>query len=623
MGAYIGNWYDKKQNISVITRYNAVTGYFKGDKSLKSEKQNRIKDIIAPYILPDDNFAEMDKQAAAEFAGEIDSAKLMEYIGYKRSQEIRFKKDAKGEKKNLYPFADLSCDRLRRMITHSHPYIALEAKLALARKDFFYYCHLKAPDFYNTNRPYIVKLCDELQEFYESDDMAIIISMPPRHGKSRTATLFEQWIFGKNNLAKIITGSYNETVSTTFSKAVRNGISEVKAAPDIIVFSDVFPEVRIQRGEGAMNMWSLEGQYSSYLATSPDGTVTGFGGSLIVIDDIVKHALEAFNENLLEAHWKWFTDTMLSRRESGGKIIIIMTRWASKDLAGRIESYLKREKRPHRVVKMKAVVNEETHEMLCPEVLTYNDYLFAVNAMSEEIAKANYQQEPIDLKGRLYQSFKTYSSIPCDENGRPVFTAIKAYCDTADEGSDYLCNIIYGVHHGYAYILDVYYTKEGMEITEEETARRLRNHNVGVADIESNNGGRGFARSVQRIMREILEFFGCSVNWFHQSENKRARILTSATFVQNNILFPEGWEFMWPEYHEAMFKYQKEGKNAHDDAPDATTGVAEKCNDNSVTISILGENDEDENIPAASQGLKGIIHRVLGRLSDNDTDKWR
>ena len=59
--------------------------------------------------------------------------------------------------------------------------------------------------------------------------------------------------------------------------------------------------------------------------------------------------------------------------------------------------------------------------------------------MSEEIASANYQQQPIDLKGRLYSSFKTYTDIPRDEHGRPLFTHIRSYTDTADTGSGCPC----------------------------------------------------------------------------------------------------------------------------------------------------------------------------------------
>lgn len=464
--------------------------------------------------------------------------------------------------------------------------IKLGAKVELAKREFFFYCQLKAPDFYKSDRAYLVELCNEFQEFLESDDEVMIVNEPPRHGKSRTAGNLVEWVLGKDQKQKVMTGSYNETLSTMFSKNVRNSILEVKADQYKPVFSDVFPGVTIKRGDGAMNLWSLDGGYNNYLATSPTGTATGFGCSLMIIDDLIKNAEEANNEAVKEKHWEWFTNTMLSRLEEGGKIIIIMTRWASDDLAGRALEYYTEQGVKVRHISMKALIDKEKKQMLCPEVLSYKSYIRKTKAMGEDIASANYQQEPIDLKGRLYSSFKTYTDLPKDDKGNLLFTAIKSYGDTADEGTDYLCHIIYGVYNKEAYVLDVYYTKEPMEVTETETAKRLYDYVVNVADIESNNGGKGFARSVKRILSDVYKSNKTRIKWFHQSKNKVARILSNSTWVMDHVYFPVNWRDRWPEYYSAMAKYQREGKNKHDDAPDATTGIAE-CIDKGNGVSVL------------------------------------
>lgn len=460
--------------------------------------------------------------------------------------------------------------------------IKLGAKLELARREFFFYCNLKAPDFYKPERKFLVDLCNEFQSFFFSEDKVLIINEPPRHGKSRTAGLFVEWVLGKDKNQKVMTGSYNETLSTMFSKNVRNDIMEQKGDVYKPVFSDVFPGVSIKKGDASMNLWSLEGGYNNYLATSPTGTATGFGCTLLIIDDLIKNAEEANNENVKEKHWEWFTNTMLSRLEEGGKIIIIMTRWASDDLAGRALEHYTEQSLKVRHITMKALQDDGT--MLCEEILSRKTYEEKIKAMGAEIASANYQQEPIDLKGRLYSSFKTYDKLPKDGDGNLLFSGIFAYCDTADEGSDYLCNIIYGAYLNEAYILDVYYTKEGMEITEPETAKRLHEYGVNVSRIESNNGGRGFARNIRRILHETYDSNKTTVNWFHQSKNKIARILSNSTWVMNHIYYPVNWRERWPDYYKDMTKYQKEGKNAHDDAPDATTGVAENFNGGGVSV---------------------------------------
>lgn len=453
------------------------------------------------------------------------------------------------------------------------------AKIELARREFFFYCHLKAPDFYREDRKYLVDLCTDFQEFMESDDEVMVLNLPPRHGKSRTAGLFVEWVLGNDQTAKIMTGSYNETLSTMFSKNVRNDIQEEKADENRIVFSDIFPGVQIKRGDGAMNLWSLEGGYNNYLATSPTGTATGFGATLLIIDDLIKNAEEANNELTKEKHWTWFTDTMLSRLEEGGKIIIIMTRWASDDLAGRALDHFKEAGAKVRHISMKALRDDGT--MLCPEVLSWKSYEAKIKAMGADIASANYQQEPIDLKGRLYTSFKTYEKLPVDDKGKSLFEGIYSYTDTADEGDDFLCTIIWGVYLKEAYVLDVYYTKAGMEVTEPETARRFYELRVTRARIESNNGGSGFARNVIRILSEAYKSNYTDVKWFHQSKNKKARILSNSTWIMNHVYYPVNWRDKWPEYHDAMIKYQREGENRHDDAPDATTGMVE-------TMTMLG-----------------------------------
>jgi conserved hypothetical protein len=443
--------------------------------------------------------------------------------------------------------------------------IKLEAKKELARRDFWYYCKLLGKkDFYNDKKEYLKDLCNQLQSFIDSNKKILVINMPPRFGKSYTATLFVQWLLGRNNKLKIMTGSYNETLSSTFAKQVRDMIA-TEQTQGVTVYRDIFPDTKIKYGEASMNKWALEGsQVANYLATSPTGTATGFGADLIVIDDLIKNSEEAYNSNVLEKHIDWFTNTMLSRTEKGFKLIIIMTRWASNDLAGFILSNY--DNVVH--INYKAINDDGTP--LDEGTLSLEDFEFKTKNMAKEIVYANYQQEPIDIKGRLYSEFKTYVDLPKEK-----IVKIASYCDTADTGDDFLCNIIYADCKDSAYILDVIYTKEAMEITEPLVAEAYKKFNVNVADIESNNGGRAFARNIERITRDKGNY-KTVVKWFHQSGNKIARILSNSAWVNNNIYMPIDWKNKWSEFAKDIISYQKEGKNKHDDGPDALTGVAEK-----------------------------------------------
>ena len=456
------------------------------------------------------------------------------------------------------------------MIDRHDPKLQQEFKKELARREFWQYCKFTSPDFYTNDRTFLKDLAEKLQWFIEeATEQIMVVNMPPRHGKSRTATKFVQWLFGRYGKdTKVMTGSYNETLSSTFAKQVRDTIAE-QPTLGVTVFNDLFPKTKIKYGEASMAKWALEGsQQANYLATSPSGTATGFGCNIMIIDDVIKSAEEAYNANTLQKLVSWFTDTMLSRTENGFKLIIIMTRWSNEDLAGFVlDNY-------DNVVHVNYKAVQEDGTMLCPDILSKADYDLKTKNMNKDIVAANYQQEPLDIKGRLYTTIKTYTDVPKDENGNVLFKYIMNYTDTADEGSDFLCSICYGMYGDDYYILDVYYTKDAMEITEPATARMLTKHNVGCAIIESNNGGRGFARNVARECKDLGNKH-THVKWFHQSKNKIARILSNSTSVMNNIYFPVNWEDKFPDFAKAIKKYQREGKNAHDDAPDALTGVYE------------------------------------------------
>ncbi len=422
-------------------------------------------------------------------------------------------------------------------------------------------------------------LCDTLQAAYEkrlvnpstgkSYDI-IIVNLPPGFGKSFTGVMFATWVYGQSGKTQIVEVSYNQTLAETFSKAVRETIrdEEIQDDPDHYVATSFFPRLKIKHGDGAVTRWALEGSYMSYLATGFDGSLTGMRGHIGIIDDPIKNAAEAVNENAKAGHWNFYKNTFNSRLLDDALQIIIQTRWATDDLAGMLLAEF-----PERCYEIRMAALTEAGTSLCEDLYSTEDLLQKKAVLDEHIWLANYMQEPIDIRGGLYASgFKTYDAVDDSQ-----FERIIAYGDTADEGSDDLCVISAGVIDKYAYVLDVYFTDESMETTEPETARRLDLQGVREAAIESNNGGRGFARNVATELRR-LKNRKCQITWFHQGKNKRTRILVNASNVLEQIIFPEGWEKKWPKFHLALVKYQRKGRNAHDDAPDALTGLVELVN---------------------------------------------
>lgn len=441
-----------------------------------------------------------------------------------------------------------------------------QIRFEIARRSFYNYCELMHGEFYKEEREYLEDMCNALQEFYCNDDEFMIINVPPRHGKSFTATNFVSWILGQNPKEKIMSASYSHALSKKFSEEVRDTIRKRKIGENI-VYSQVFPETKIKFGKAGCMAWQTSvSDQTNYLATSPKGSATGFGCTLMVIDDVVKNAYEANNKKILEEHFEWFTNTMLSRREGKKKVLLISTRWSSKDLCGRVLEFVKKENLKYTHINYAAEINET--EMLCDEIFDKATAERTKALMGEDIYEANYNQKPIDRKGALYTTFDTYTSIP-------ELEWIENYTDTADTGMDYLCSITYGIFEGKAYVIDVIYTREHMEVTEPLLASRVNQLRVNKVVVESNNGGRGFKRNVERISREEGNSFTVFTS-FTQTKNKMARILSASTGVMQNVLFPADWKEKFPEFYKEISEYQRIGKNEHDDGADTLTGVYER-----------------------------------------------
>lgn len=198
--------------------------------------------------------------------------------------------------------------------------------------------------------------------------------------------------------------------------------------------------------------------------------------------------------------------------------------------------------------------------------------LYKLRRADKLIFDTQYQQDPTPKEGLMYDDFDTYTVLPKDPRA-----VMCMYVDTADTGADYLCAITFLMTEEYNYVVDVYYTKDPMEVTEPQTAEIMAKHKVMQALIESNNGGRGFARTVGRLTKVMFRNFRTSIKWFYQTANKWVRIFSNSAAVNNTVLFPVGWDKKWPMFHTAITTYRKNTnkKNVNDDAPDALTGTFE------------------------------------------------
>lgn len=434
--------------------------------------------------------------------------------------------------------------------------------IAFARRDLWKFCELSYPDFFTDDKWYLKEVAEELAN---PTSTVLLISIPPRHGKTMLIHCYRCWKLGKSPRNRFITGSFNDDSAVGMSKQDQSLILRERTEPDEIVYADIFPNVQMTKGDAGAKRWSIVGGFSNMVYTGRGGTVTGKGASEIIIDDPIKDAEEAFNALTLEKAWLWVNGTLLSRMEASARLVIPATRWSDLDPQGML---LALDPKMEITKVMAYPAMDERGKMLCPAVLPEKDYWFKKKAMDEVIFLANYHNMLIRLKGALYKEFKTYTELP-------EHSEVLSYCDFANSGADFLCEINAALVDGFLYVRNVVYCDEGVDVTEDMVVNSYNDSFVTSGKIEAQNGGDVFAMGVQKRVKAAIEAF-------HQSGNKDSRINQNQKRVQERVLFPEGWQDRWPVFYFALMTYIRNGKNKHDDAPDALTGLVEMSDEGVV-----------------------------------------
>lgn len=425
----------------------------------------------------------------------------------------------------------------------------------------------------------------------------LMVFVPPQHGKSEGSTRrLPPFVEGLDPNRKIAIISYNSPKARKFNR-------EIQRVIDTPEYHDVFPNtclnasnVTTVAGSWLRNADECEivGHRGGFKTVGVGGALTGDPVDMLIMDDIYKDAKSAWSPIVREGIEDWYDTVAETRLHNDSQQLIVFTRWHEHDLAGKLieeQGIYDPVTNPNGWVIVKyAAIKEgkpteydprEEGEALWPE--RHNlDKLRSIRNRNKHVFDSLYQQDPRPVEGLLYEKpFKTYKVRPATEQ-----CIRKAYVDTADTGADYLCGIVYDETEIGNFVVDILYTQKSMEYTEPTTAEMLTRQQVEDCVVESNNGGRGFARAVENQCR-LMRNNRTSFEWFNQTENKQVRIFTHSAEVQNLTYFPEGWEKMWPEFHKHLTTYMKVGKNDHDDAEDALTGTVEQRGRNGMSASDL------------------------------------
>jgi hypothetical protein len=456
--------------------------------------------------------------------------------------------------------------------------ISLRAiKIELARRDFWEYCKLREPDFYKESRPHLKKLCNTLNDFHyntllkENGEpyIKVMIRMPPQHGKSRTLVNFTQWSLGRNNKERIITGSYGDSPASDFSRYTRDGINEAANTKEQIVFSDVFPGTKIKQGNASVQKWALEGQHFNYLGVGYGGGVTSKGATLRIIDDLVKDAETALNDNQLNKIWVWLSGTFSSRNsaeEGEVKEIFCATLWGENDPQYILQ---KTEGEDWYILSM-PIYSADTDSMLCDDFMTKKAFeklkkRMLIDKNTELIFHANYLCEAIgNSEHNVFakDSLQYYDKLPEGE------CFVIAQADPADEGDDHFSMPIAKVYGNIAYLVDAIFDQENLTMQEPKVQSMNKVYKFGRLVVETNNAGAYFSRRLRELMPE-LDVFG---KWSKAS--KMPRIIQYAGLVKLYFRFPNNPTPALQKFMNQVWKLKSTSKK-EDDAGDSLSGMAE------------------------------------------------
>lgn len=419
------------------------------------------------------------------------------------------------------------------------------ARIELARRSLWHYCNLLYPEFYTNDKIYLKDLCKVI----ESKPKKLMINLAPRTGKSLTITLAETWFIGHNNNERIISVSYNDKLAGRFSKGVRDVI-EATRSDDSFVFSDVFNNVKIKRGDGGSQLWSIEGSFFTFLGSGMGSSITGIGSSCLVVDDIVKNSYEAYTAHVLDSHYDFYKNTLLSRLETGGRIIINMTRWCENDLCGRLVA-----DEPDQWTIFSRRIDE------CTGIMTADEIDIKRSSIDPAIWEANYNQNIIITGDALYKNgFKLFNET--SEAPRIVIM------DVADKGTDFLAATAL-VRNGDLYdIHSTFMDSTELADLEDRLISWLTNQKIAVIYIESNNVGNYFSKQLRKRLPSI------SIRTYNSTSNKEARIKASSWWVQDNIRFHKSLTSTDFYRHIIGFR-SKFNANRHDDPEDVMSAIYE------------------------------------------------
>lgn len=254
--------------------------------------------------------------------------------------------------------------------------------------------------------PHLQLLNSKLVQVATGDIRRLLITMPPRHGKSMlTSEHFPAWYLGTFPDRQVILASYEAEFASHWGGLARNVLEE---------YGHVFG-VTVNSGTSAKNNWGIAGRRGLMKTAGVGGAITGKGAHLLIIDDPVKNAEEANSYVMRQKTWEFYQSTARTRLEPGGSVVVIQTRWHGDDLAGRLITQSRRHSQQWEIFNLPAIAGQDDPigrkpgDALWPERYNEQELRAIREDVGEYVWAALYQQRPqSDEGGKIKREWLRY-----------------------------------------------------------------------------------------------------------------------------------------------------------------------------------------------------------------------
>ena len=263
-------------------------------------------------------------------------------------------------------------------------------KLDLAEKRFIPFVKHVWPEFIEGDHHR--KIAKKFEDIANGKIKRLIVNMPPRHTKSEFASyLFPAWMVGKNPKLKVIQTTHTGELAVRFGRKMKNLV-------DTSEFAQVFEDCKIAADSKAAGRWETN-KGGEYYAAGIGGAITGRGADLLIIDDPHSEQ-DALSETAMDSAYEWYTSGPRQRLQPGGAIVIVMTRWSTKDLTGKLLNAQSEPKADQwEVIEFPAIMPSNTP--VWPNYWKLEELEGVKASLSEGKWQAQWQQNPTSEEGSI------------------------------------------------------------------------------------------------------------------------------------------------------------------------------------------------------------------------------